>query len=166
MKSVSTTVRLLEDSLLIGLLAGMVALACLQILLRNFFDTGIIWIDPLLRVMVLWAGMIGATVASRDNRHIRIDLLSRFLGKRILLAIQVLIGLFTAAVCGIIAWYGADWVLMDYRDQLTAFNDVPSWLLQSVIPVAFGMIAVRYLLHSWRWMQLFIDFDPQRIDPT
>ena len=68
----------IEDALLVLLLSIMIVLATTQILLRNFFDLGFVWADPLLRVMVLWLGMIGATVATRDNRHIRIDLLSQF----------------------------------------------------------------------------------------
>ncbi|TNF86538.1 MAG: TRAP transporter small permease subunit, partial [Gammaproteobacteria bacterium] len=67
-----------EDALLVILLTAMIVLACTQILLRNFFDSGIVWIDPLLRVMVLWIGLVGATVATRHNKHIRIDLLSRY----------------------------------------------------------------------------------------
>ena len=56
-----------EDALLVILLTAMIVLACTQILLRNFFDSGIVWIDPLLRVMVLWLGLVGATVATRHN---------------------------------------------------------------------------------------------------
>ncbi len=65
-----------EDGLLALLLAVMIVLAGTQILMRNLFDSGFVWIDPLLRVLVLWFGLIGATVATRHNKHIRIDLLS------------------------------------------------------------------------------------------
>ncbi len=74
-----------EDALLVLLLSTMIVLASTQILLRNLFDSGFVWIDPLLRVLVLWLGLIGATVATRNNRHIRIDLLTRFF-KRIPIA--------------------------------------------------------------------------------
>jgi TRAP-type C4-dicarboxylate transport system permease small subunit len=57
----------------------MISLAFAQIVLRNGFDGGIVWADSLLRIMVLWIALIGAVVASRDQRHINIDLISRFL---------------------------------------------------------------------------------------
>lgn len=136
----------------------MIILASGQIVLRNFFEIGIVWIDPLLRVLVLWTGLIGATVASRDNKHIRIDLLSHFFNKRFNLALQVCTGLFTSLICGITAWHGARWVYMDYQDHLRGFSNLPSWLLEAIIPVAFGLIAVRYLIHSIRWLQMFIRF--------
>lgn len=135
----------------------MILLSSGQILLRNFLDIGIIWIDPLLRILVLWTALIGATVASRDNKHIRIDLISRFFSKRFHLGIQVFIGLFTSSVCAIIAWHGTRWVLMDYQDKLTSFSGLPSWALESIIPVAFGLIAIRYLMLSICWFGMFIN---------
>ena len=146
----------LEDSLLIILLFSMIALASGQIILRNFFELGYVWIDPLLRLLVLWTGLIGATVASRDNRHIRIDLLSRLLPKRVHLFIQIFIGLFTTFICAVIAWYGAAWVHMDYQDNLMGFHDLPAWSLEIIIPLAFGLIAIRYLIHSAQWLYWFV----------
>ncbi|MDJ0833635.1 MAG: TRAP transporter small permease [Gammaproteobacteria bacterium] len=156
-------IHILEDSLLIGLLMSMILLASGQIILRNFFDTGFVWIDPLLRVLVLWTGLIGATIASRDNRHIRIDLVCRYLQKRLRLIIQVVVGLFTTVVCAIIAWYGAQWVQMDYQDQLVAFAGLPSWVMELIIPLAFALIALRYLFHSLRWLGMLLHDNGQEI---
>lgn len=154
MRSFIKLTHQLEDSLLILLLGSMIVLACAQIALRNFFDFGFIWIDPLLRLLVLWTGLIGATVASRDNRHIRIDLLSRYLSKDTHLFINSLAGLFTAFICALIAWHGASWVLTDYHDNLLGFQDLPAWVLESIIPLAFGLIALRFLMLSLNWFIL------------
>ncbi|MCK4707379.1 MAG: TRAP transporter small permease [Gammaproteobacteria bacterium] len=137
----------------------MILLSSGQIVLRNFFDIGIIWIDPLLRVLVLWTALVGATVASRENKHIRIDLISRLFTKRFHLGIQVFIGLFTASICAIIAWHGSRWVLMDYQDKLTSFSGLPSWVMEVIIPIAFGLIAIRYLMHSFCWLGMFLNFN-------
>lgn len=159
LKFFNRTIYLLEDSLLIGLLVSMIVLSSGQIVLRNFFDFGFIWIDPLLRVLVLWTGLIGATVASRQNKHIRIDLISRFFSKRLHLAIQVFIGFFTAFICAIIAWFGSHWVLTDYQEKLTSFSGLPNWILEIIIPIAFGLIAIRYLMLSICWLRMFFFFD-------
>jgi TRAP-type C4-dicarboxylate transport system permease small subunit len=152
LKKLNHSLQLIEDSLLIVLLISMVLLANGQIVLRNFFDLGITWVDPLLRVLVLWSGLIGATVASRDNKHIRIDLISHFFKKRIHLVLQAFVGLFTAFICSLIAWHGARWVHMDYQDHLSAFAGLPAWLLEVIIPLAFGLIAVRYLTNGSAWL--------------
>jgi len=163
MRVLVQTIRFIEDSLLITLLVTMIVLASGQIALRNFFEIGILWIDPLLRVLVLWTGLIGATIASRENKHIRIDLLSPYFKKRAHMAMQSFVALFTTLVCGVIAWHGGRWVFMDYQDNLTAFSGLPSWVLEVIIPVAFGLIAIRYFIHSVRWLKMFLiypDSDP------
>ena len=69
----------LEDGLLILALLAMIGMAVLQILLRVLFHTGIVWGDELVRVLVLWLGVLGAVSASRSDSHIRIDLAARYL---------------------------------------------------------------------------------------
>ena len=63
--------RLLENLALVTLLSGMILLAVGQIVLREVFDTGVIWADELIKLMVLWLAMVGSIAASRDNRRRR-----------------------------------------------------------------------------------------------
>lgn len=158
-------IHLLEDALLALLLTSMIVLATSQIFMRNFFDSGLVWADPLLRVMVLWLGLLGATVASRNNNHIRIDLLTRFFNKHVKLATQTIVGLFTATVSGLIAWHGARWVLLDYQDGIKAFSGLPSWALEIIIPLAFGLISIRYFLYTLHWCSCFFKDSPHCEDP-
>ena len=119
MRVLVKSVHRFEDFLLVVLLSSMILLASTQILLRNLFEFGLVWADPLLRIMVLWLGMIGATVASRDNRHIHIDLISHFFSKTAYLLVQTFVGQFTSWVCLLVAWNGAHWVRLDFVDGLT-----------------------------------------------
>ena len=146
----------IEDALLVLLLSIMILLATTQILLRNFFDLGFVWADPLLRVMVLWLGMIGATVATRDNKHIRIDLLSRFFRRNTHRLIQSVIGQFSAWICLTIGWYGMLWIQLDYADGVTAVAGIPAWMLEIIVPISFALIGLRYFVMSVNWMQLYL----------
>ena len=103
-------IHILEDSLLIALLLSMVLLASGQIMLRNFFDMGLVWIDPLLRVLVLWVGMLGALAATRGRRQISIDVLAHVSGQRLQLAAGLVTSLFTALVCAVVAVHSARFV--------------------------------------------------------
>ncbi|HIA08341.1 MAG TPA: TRAP transporter small permease subunit, partial [Chromatiaceae bacterium] len=69
-----------EDGMLATLLFLMVTLAFSQIVLRNLFDSGFIWGEPVLRVLVMWLGLGGALVATRENNHISVDAVLRLLG--------------------------------------------------------------------------------------
>jgi TRAP-type C4-dicarboxylate transport system permease small subunit len=144
-----------EDGLLVILLSAMIVLASTQIFMRNFFDSGFVWIDPLLRILVLWLGLIGATVASRHNKHIRIDLLSHYFERNTHRLIQALVGQVSAWTCLIIAWYGFDWIKLDYADDLTSFAGLPAWLVEIIVPLAFALIGLRYLLRSRMWAQRY-----------
>ena len=145
-----------EDALLILLLATMIALAGTQILLRNLFDAGFVWVDPALRVLVLWLGMIGATVATRDNKHIRIDLLHKVFARNTHRAIQSLVGQVSAWTCLLIAWHGLDWIRYDYEDGVVAFAGIPAWMLEIVVPLSFGLIGLRYFVMSLIWAHIFV----------
>ena len=100
-------IDLLEDGLLVLTLAAMILLALSQIILRNLFDTGIEWSDPLLRVLVLWLGLLGAIAATKQDKHITIDLFSRMLpnlGKKIAAIVN---NLFSVTICSTICYYSS-----------------------------------------------------------
>ena len=145
-----------EDALLALLLTTMILLASTPLLLRNFFDSGFVWIDPILRVMVLWLGLIGATVATRNNKHIRIDLLSKYFDRTTHRLIQSLVGQVSAWTCLVVAWFGFSWVYLDYQDAMTSFAGIPAWMLEVVIPASFTLIGLRYLIMSVCWGQLYL----------
>ena len=107
-------------------------------------------------MLVLWLGLIGATVATRNNRHIRIDLLSKFFSRNNHRLIQSIIGQVSAWTCLVVAWYGFKWIQMDYVDGVTAFAGVPAWLLEVIITVTFALIGLRYLIMSVCWAQLYL----------
>lgn len=140
----------LEDGVLVSLLLGMILLAFTQIVLRNGFNGGLLWADALLRVLVLWIALLGAMVASREQRHINIDLIGRFLppaGKR---AAAIIAAAFTAGICMALSWYCFDFVRMEYESPSLAFANVPTWVCESILPVAFILIALRYVIHCLR----------------
>jgi TRAP-type C4-dicarboxylate transport system permease small subunit len=141
--------RRLETGLLIALFGVMVSVAVYQILARNFFGTGILWGDSMVRIAVLWVTLFGALVASRNDDHIHIDALSRFLPARLQRNARRLTCAFTVLVCGVFAYYSAQFVWWEYQDGVTAFANVPAWVCELPMPVVFGLMALRYLGHTF-----------------
>jgi TRAP-type C4-dicarboxylate transport system permease small subunit len=136
----------IEDALLVVLLSGMILLASAQILLRNLWDSGLIWADPLLRVLVLWLTMLGAMAATRERHHIQIDLLSRFLSARKQRVVRGLTDLFAALVCGLLAWHSGRFVWFEFQDGGILFATLPAWVCESVMPLGFAVMSLRFLL--------------------
>lgn len=139
--------KAVESGLLVALLALMIGLAAWQVIARNFFDSGLLWGDALVRVLVLWLTFIGAMVASRRDEHIRMDLLGRFLPLGWRRLSRRLASLFTCVVLGVFAWYSGQFVWLDYQDGITAFARVPAWASEVIMPVGAGVMSLRYLLH-------------------
>jgi TRAP-type C4-dicarboxylate transport system permease small subunit len=139
-----------EDAILVGLLLLMIGMAVTQIFLRNLFGAGIVWSDVMVRILVLWVGLVGAMVASRQNNHIAIDILDRYLPERAkVFYTNFVVRLFTALICTIVAYYSLLFVQMEFTDGGMAFAQVPTWLCEAIIPFAFMVIALRYFLLSF-----------------
>jgi TRAP-type C4-dicarboxylate transport system permease small subunit len=137
-----------EDSLLLVILIGMILLAGAQIVLRNFFDFSLFWGDEMLRLMVLWLTVAGGLAASRMDKHISIEVLDRFLPKKLKMPVKVIIDLFTASVCGLICWHSARFVMSSYEYGDTLMRGVPAWMLQIILPIGFALMAWRHLLFA------------------
>src|SRR5210317_1478133 len=105
----------IEEAFLCLLLSSMILLACVQIFLRFFFSGGFAWADPLLRYMVLWAGLFGAAVATKKGKHISIDIISHLLPESYKLWLQALLNFFSAGVCSVLTYAAITFV----RDEAT-----------------------------------------------
>ena len=138
----------LENSILVGVLSGMILLAGLQIVLRNFVGAGLSWVDEALRLMVLWIAMIGAVAASREYRHISIDILSRFLPPTARLWSALIVDLFTSGVSCALCWYSYEFVAVEFDDEAVLLGNLPAWPFEAILPAAFGLIGYRYIVWS------------------
>ncbi|MEZ5559865.1 MAG: TRAP transporter small permease [Pseudomonadales bacterium] len=145
--SALSLLRRLESAILAALLALMILVAAYQMAARNLFDTGLLWGDGLVRVLVLWVTLLGAMVASRNDEHIRMDLVTRFLDKHWQRLLRRLTSLFTAVICGLFAYHSCRFVVLDYQDGITAFASVPAWACEAIMPLGAGVMCLRYLLH-------------------
>ncbi|MCW8930221.1 MAG: TRAP transporter small permease [Gammaproteobacteria bacterium] len=135
----------IESFILVSMFLIILSIAVLQILLRNFFDSGILWADTFLRITVLWLGMMGALFASRDNHHINMNLGLKYLSGKTLRYVQAIIHLFTTTICIIVSWFGVNLVLMEYEEAGIAFASIPIWVTVSIIPIGFAIMGLRYL---------------------
>ena len=136
----------LEQILIATLLTMMILLAFSQIVLRNFFDTGIDWGDALVRYLVVWVGFIGAAIATKEGKHITIDVLSRWITGAGSSAIQAISHFSSAAVCGLLTWAGIKFIWFEAQMGGTAFFKLPTWVPELIIPVTFAMMTLRYTL--------------------
>jgi len=155
-----------ETVLLLALLATLIGLSFLQVVLRQF-QQGLEWGDTLIRHLVLWIGMVGAALAAARSRHIRIDALGRVLPAPAMRAAGMVLDGLSAWICLRLALAARDfvWQTREFGDLLDpvawpawswlgerAGQPWPAWPLQAVIPAAFALMALHFLLNlPLRW---------------
>ena len=142
--------QFVENAALVAVLTAMIILAAAQIVLRNFMDSGFAWGDEALRLMVLWVAMLGAVAASRENRHIAIDALSRLMPEGFRPWVDVIVRAFTAAVSLVLAWYSWEFVAQSREFEDTLLDNLPAWWFQAILPVGFFLIGYRYAIWCLR----------------
>lgn len=138
----------LEDFLLPSLFILTLFLAVLQIIMRNVFSSGIVWAEPLLKIMVLWLGMFGALYATRKRRHIKIDILNHFLKPALRKLTHQFVYLVSGLICLLCSYFSMTFLLLEYEDGGKAFMQVPAWLVESIIPIALFIMALRFIYFS------------------
>ncbi len=134
-----------ETVLVIILLSLMVIVGFVQVLLRNLFQTGLLWADPLLRHAVLWIAFIGASIATYEDRHINIDILTRLLSPKLKRLVSILTNAFALVVCIILFKASVDFIKMEFEYPTEVFRGVKNWMLEIIIPIGFGLMSLRFL---------------------
>ena len=147
---VDEAIERVEQTLIITFLGFMILLAFLQIFLRNFFATGLDWGDQLLRNLVLWIGFIGATLATREGKHINIDVVSRWLpslGKNV---VTLFIHLFSFFICCLLTYAALKFIKNEVQMENRTFLNIPAWIPEIILPITFCLMTFRFGLRSFR----------------
>ncbi len=141
------SVARLEVSVIGLLLATMILLGCMQIVLRNFFHSGILWADLVMRHIVLWIGCLGAALATTRVRHINIDVFSRLLPGRKKSIRRAVVYVATAIATFVLGIASLRLVADERAFGEIAFGPVKTWMLQAVMPFAFFLISYRSIVN-------------------
>jgi TRAP-type C4-dicarboxylate transport system permease small subunit len=144
--------RLAENTALVVLLGTMIGVSVFQIINRQLLDGSfsLSWADELVKIIVLWLAMVGSIAAARDNRHIRIDLITHVLSGPVVAWSKVIVDLFAAAICAVIGWHAYRLIREEMGWGDTIFTDVPLWLLHAIVPLAFLLLSYQFLLRTAR----------------
>ncbi|HCC48874.1 MAG TPA: hypothetical protein DEQ38_12270 [Elusimicrobia bacterium] len=143
-----------EKAAVVTLIFAMVALSFMQVLLRLIFHSGIVWLDPLLRHMVLWAGLIGAALAARYAHHFALEAFVKFAPKYMHRPLDVFAALFTAAASALLFYASYKFIRDEFEAGSVAFYighfGVKGGWAEMIIPISFALIGVHTLIGIFR----------------
>lgn len=125
----------------------MLLLTVLNIVLR-WFNTSILWVDPLVRHLVFLSAFLGGALATGKDNHIRIDLASKLLENlkkpKLKIWVERIIYIITMGTTIYLAKAGMDFAKIELEFGKVAFLGLHSGVLVAIIPFGMGLISLRY----------------------
>jgi TRAP-type C4-dicarboxylate transport system permease small subunit len=143
-KKLDAILRPVENVFLTLLLLTELGIVFAQVVAR-FFHGGWIFIDEFSRYMVLWLGIFGAILATRDFRHIAIDFLIRFVPptfRTLLYRLQSIVGM---GVSLLLLYAGSEYVKA-LADEISPTMKVPIRYLLYPVLVGFFLLFLRFFI--------------------
>lgn len=135
-------------------LAGMLGLSLLGIVLR-WTGSSLMWIDPVVRHLVIVAAFGGGVLAVGKKSHIRIDVLAKpmeFAPAKVRKNVERVLSLATALVTVGLAWSAWLFYLSEKEFGSAGLLGLHSSSLVMIFPIGWGLLALRWLLaltDSW-----------------
>jgi tripartite ATP-independent transporter DctM subunit len=127
---------------------AMAILPVSEMLLRPF-DVSIRGQIEFVKYLTLWVAFVGAMIATREKRHLTLSTGLNVLPERLSRYGGLLAAAASTAVTAGLAWAGLTQVLATYEFSMSGQgNWLPSWVHESVIPLAFAVITVRLVLQA------------------
>ncbi len=131
---------------IVSIMSCMIVMAIFQILLRNIFETSIEWGDIFLRHLVLWIGFLGAIVATDENRHISVEVITKYLPDKTKKILSIIISLFATYICYILFIASYEFLLLEKETGGNLLLNIPIWYFIIIIPTGYLVMAFRFLL--------------------
>ncbi|OGR67289.1 MAG: hypothetical protein A2081_01455 [Elusimicrobia bacterium GWC2_61_19] len=143
-----------EKAVIVGLIFAMVALSFTQVLLRIVLHSGIVWLDPLLRHMVLWSGLTGSALAARYSHHFALETFAKLAPKALRRPLEVFADLFTTAASALLFYAAYKFIRDEFAAGSIAFyinnTGVPGGWAEMIIPAAFALIGFHTAIGIFR----------------
>lgn len=141
-------IEMVENGTMAVLALVLIFGAATQVILR-LFDIGVIWLDPVLRALVMWIAMLGAVAATRHDKHINLDALTRLLSGWSLRGARLITFLFASGICLVLAKASYGLVELDRESATPLIDNIPAWWVEVILPVGFCLMALRFGLRAF-----------------
>lgn len=128
-------------------LAGESSFAC------GMFPAGLQWAASFSLVLMLWVSFLGASMATRDNLHLKLEAANKALPERLRRITGLLAGIATAAFCLLLAYLGYrycgvkydEWEMSNHLGALHDATPIPFWASFTIVPIAWTLMAIRFI---------------------
>lgn len=107
------------------------------VVLRYVFNEGLVGGNETIRVMFIYASVIGAAIVVEKREHIAINIGIDYLSVRMRRNADILVLLFTALINAVMFWYSLSWIDKT-GDYLMPALQLPQIIKQICVPIGCG----------------------------
>ena len=108
-------------------------------------DLSFVWLDDLLRMLLIWLVYLGTVSLCLDNDHISMDAVYLHLPPAARRVIDIMVSVMGIALCSYIAKIGYDSMMQEVAyGTFLASGYLPAWPQTLAIPLCFALMAVAY----------------------
>lgn len=130
-------------------LGVMMLLPLSEALLRRTLHVSIAASTTIVQHLVLWVGMMGGAIAAREGRLLTLSTWGETkLRGRLRELSRVFTSSVSATVCVFLSLASAQFVRTEVESGRILVLGIPLWVVESILPVGFAIIALRVLLHG------------------
>ncbi|GAA6141170.1 TRAP transporter small permease [Hydrogenophaga sp. 5NK40-0174] len=140
-----------EEWTVMLMLAAMTGLTFVQVVLRYGFNSGFSWALELTTVFFAAMIFVGASYGVRVGAHIGVDALVKLMPPGPRRFISIIVVALCLGYTGIVL-YGSITYVMKMKMVGVEMEDmpIPIWMVRSLLPLGFGLIAFRFLQVLWQ----------------
>lgn len=138
-----------ESYALIMILLAMLIFSSLQIFLRIFFNTSIVWIAPLLRALVLWTAFFGGALAIQRKASIKIDIFNRLLSDKKKNLLQKILSVVGAIVSFYLFIIAIKFIINEKSFGDIFFLKVKVWHIELIFAIGFFLMTLHFILNCF-----------------
>ena len=131
-----------EKALVVFIFSAIILLIVFNIIARNLFNVSFQVILEISPALVLWLALLGSTLALKYQRHIRLELIVRFLSPPLQKAARCSAGLFGMVVMVIL--FAASF---NFLENETAMFGYRGWAAV-ILPIFFAISALRFFIQA------------------
>lgn len=131
------------------LMLAMMLLVVADVALRYLFNAPLAWsYEVISSYLMPGVFFLAVSHALKVHAHVAVDLLHHRMGRRLRFAVHAVLGMLAAPVFAFAAVVAAQrtWAEFAAGDVSTSGLGVPSWSVSVLLPLGFGLLALRLLL--------------------
>ncbi len=133
--------------------AGVVVFYGLVQLMLRLLPNGFAWSQTLALVLTLWVGFLGASMATYENKHLKVEALARAIPVAMRKYVAFASAVATAGVCFVLMYLSIRYVRFNYDEYVSTGGkgglvqglDMPKYVAFLALPLSFAIMMLRFL---------------------